>query len=428
MNRLRTTGFLGFLALGVLLGAMSCQASTAQKESNTAQKKNSPQPMTILQNGNMSLGTNVPGFWHHQWVGKGKIKISRDTQVFKAGPAALTISSLSSPAKGQVSQLIKGSPGQSFTLSGFAKSAGDVTVNVAVQALSKKSRPISFQSVQSLQNDQDWTAFSQPITLPPDTKKFSVVLLLEGQGQAWLDEVKLSGEGVKNIAGNLENLPPPKKQDPTVPIHGYFPKYPQAWLSFHKQHLKQTRKRKIKIAFLGDSITRGWKNHKPLWKKHYGDQGAANFGIGSDRTQQILWRIEHGLFDHMQPELVVLNIGVNNLFGKSSGAKKIAAGVEKIVNTIHSKSPQTKILLLGIFPTGKQPNKPIRKKISDINALLAQLDNDKNVRFLDIGEQFLEPDGQISKSVMPDYLHLSRKGYQIWANSMDSQFKQMLKE
>ena len=108
MNRLRTTGFLGFLALGVLLGAMSCQASIAQKESNTAQKKNSPQPMTILQNGNMSLGTNVPGFWHHQWVGKGKIKISRDTQVFKAGPAALTISSLSSPAKGQVSQLIKG--------------------------------------------------------------------------------------------------------------------------------------------------------------------------------------------------------------------------------------------------------------------------------------------------------------------------------
>ncbi|NJN39088.1 MAG: GDSL family lipase [Acaryochloridaceae cyanobacterium CSU_3_4] len=233
---------------------------------------------------------------------------------------------------------------------------------------------------------------------------------------------------VKNISGDPANLPPAQKQDPTIPIPGYFPKYPQAWLNFHKKHLQQTRKNKINIAFLGDSITQGWGKHKKLWQKEYGSRGAVNFGIGGDRTQQILWRIDHGLFDHMRPQLVVLNIGVNNLWRGSSSPVRITAGIEKIVDAIQTKSPQTKILLLGIFPTGKQPNTPIRKRIRAINALVAKLDNGKTIRFLDIGSQFLEADGKISKSVMPDYLHLSRKGYQIWATSMHNSFTQILKE
>lgn len=376
----------------------------------------------------MTLGDEVPGFWHHQWVGKGKIKISRDTQVFKKGPAALSVSSNSAPAKGQASQLIKGSSGQSFTLSGFAKSKGTVKVNVAVQSFSRKSRPIKFQQVQYLHNNQDWTPFSQKVTLPRETHQFGVALLLEGQGQAWLDEVKLTGNGVQNIAGNPDKLPPPKKQDPTVPMHGYFPKYPQAWLNFHQQYLKQTRKRKINVVFLGDSIIQGWKNHKQLWRQHYGKQGAVNFGIGGDRTQQILWRINHGLFDQMQPQLVVLNIGVNNLWGDQFGAARIAEGIAKIVDAIQTKSPQTKILLIGILPTGEKPNTSYRRKIRAINARSATLDNGKNIRFLDIGPEFLEADGRISKEIMPDYLHLSRKGYQIWADSMQKHFNQMLKE
>jgi lysophospholipase L1-like esterase len=233
---------------------------------------------------------------------------------------------------------------------------------------------------------------------------------------------------VQNSPDDLANLPSARKQDPTIPAPGYFPKYPQAWLKFHKKYLQQTRKGKINIVFLGDSITQGWRKHKKLWQEEYGSRGAVNFGIGGDRTQQILWRIDHGLFDHMRPKLVVLNIGVNNLWGKSSNPVRIAAGIEKIVNVIHTKSPQTKILLLGIFPTGKQPNTPIRKRIRALNALVAKLDNGRTIRFLDIGSQFLEADGKISKAVMPDYLHLSGKGYQIWATSIHDPFTQMLKE
>lgn len=414
--------------LATLWGYIPPQSSLAQKLFSSSQGYKQEQPPIILQNGAMTLGRTVPDFWHHQWVGKGKIKISRDTQVFKRGPAALKVSSPSGPAKGQAFQLIKGSSGQSFTLSGFARSQGMVKVNVAVQSFSKKSRPIKFQQVQYLHNNQDWTPFSQTVTLPPDTHRFGIVLLLEGQGQAWLDEVKLTGSGVQNIAGNPTQLPPPKKQDPTVPMHGYFPKYPQAWLNFHQQYLKQTRKRKINVVFLGDSITRGWRKHKPLWQKHYGKRGAVNFGIGGDRTQQILWRIEHGLFDQIQPQLVVLNIGVNNLWGDQFGAARIAEGIAKIVDAIQAKSPQTKILLIGILPTGKKPNTPYRHKIRAINARSAKLDNGKTIRFLDIGSEFLEADGRISKELMPDYLHLSRKGYQIWADSMQKHFNQMLKE
>mgnify|MGYP000657101938 CR=1 FL=1 len=428
MNRHTATGILSFLALGTLLGCLSLPASKAQKQSESMPSHASHQATIVLKNGDMTLGQDIPGFWHHKWVGKGKIEISRDTQVFKRGPAALMVTSTSGPAKGQASQLIKASSGQSFTLRGFAKSAGTVKVNVAVQSLSKQLRPIKFQQVQYLQNNQDWTSFSESVTLPANTHRFRIVLLLEGQGQAWLDEVQLTGDGVKNIAGNPEKLPPPKKQDPTVPMRGYFPKYPEAWQNFHEMYLKQTRQRQIKVVFLGDSITRGWKNHKRLWQTHYGKHGAVNFGIGNDRTQQILWRIENGLFDRMQPQLVVLNIGVNNLWSDTYGTDRIAAGIEKIVSTIQTKSPNTKVLVLGILPTGNKPDTPLRRKIRAINAQSAQLDNGKTIRFLDIGSEFLDPNGYISKEIMPDYLHLSKKGYQIWADSMQADFNQILRE
>lgn len=434
MYRHRAIGAMLIPTLVTLAGCISLQSSQAQKSPSPSQKDKGKQSIT-LRNGAMTLGTAVPDYWHHQWVGKGEISITRDTQIFKQGPAALKVASTSEPVKGQAFQQIKGSPGQSFTISGFAKSTGSVKVNVAIQSFSKKSRPLQFQQVKYLHNTQDWSAFSQDITLPPKTHQFGIVLLIEGQGEAWLDEVKLTGSNVKNIDGQVEKVSAPKQQkatatpksqDPTVPMPGHYPKFPQAWLRLHQQHLKQTQKRQINVVFLGDSITRGWQKHKKLWQQHYGKRGAVNFGIGGDRTQQILWRIDNGLFDEIQPQLVVLNIGVNNLWQNAYGAERIATGIENMVSAIRTKSPQTKILLLGILPTGKQPNTPKRKKIQAINRQIERLDNGSTIRFLDMGPNFLEPDGSISKAVMPDYLHLSKQGYQIWAESMKKSFTEML--
>ncbi|ABW30657.1 GDSL-type esterase/lipase family protein [Acaryochloris marina] len=434
MDRQRAIGATLILAFISLAGCISLQSSQAQK--SPSQKNKARQSIT-LRNGAMTQGTTVPNYWHQQWVGKGKISVTRDTQIFKQGPAALKVASTSGPAKGQAFQLIQGSPNQSFTISGFAKSTGRVKVNVAIQSFSKKSRPLQFRQVQYLHNTQDWSSFSQEVTLPPKTHKFGIVLLIEGEGEAWLDEVKLTGTNVKNIAGKLEQASAPNQQDstvvkkqqnPTVPTPGHYPKFPQAWQKLHQQHLQQTQKREINVVFLGDSITRGWQKHKKLWQKHYGKLDAVNFGIGGDRTQQVLWRINNGLFDQIQPQLVVLNIGVNNLWQDGYGSEQIAAGIEKIVAAIHTKSPKTKILLLGILPTGKQLNAPKREKIQAINSKIRQLDNGSTIRFLDMGSNFLEPDGSISKDVMPDYLHLSRQGYQIWATSMEKTLSEMLNE
>lgn len=436
MYRHRAIGAPLIIGLVTLAGCISLQSSQAQKSTPPSAKEKGKQPIT-LRNGAMTLGTTVPDYWHHQWVGKGKISITRDTQIFKQGPAALKVASTSGPAKGQAFQLIKGASRQSFTVSGFAKSTGKVKVNIAIQSFSKQSRPLQFQQVKYLHNTQDWSSFSQEVILPPKTHKFGIVLLIEGQGKAWLDEVKLTGSNIKNIADNLEKesapqqqkpTVTPKQQDPAVPMPGHYPKFPQAWLKLHQQHLKQTQKRQINIVFLGDSITRGWRKHKKLWQQHYGNLGAANFGIGGDRTQQVLWRIDHGLFDDIQPQLVVLNIGVNNLWQDSFNSDRIATGIEKIVAKIRIKTPRTKILLLGILPSGKQPHTPNRKKIQAINRQIEQLDNGSTIRFLDMGPSFLEPDGKISKSVMPDYLHLSPQGYRIWAKSMKNTFNEIFRQ
>src|SRR5207247_1662112 len=138
-----------------------------------------------------------------------------------------------------------------------------------------------------------------------------------------------------------------------------------------------------------------------IWDKAFGAYKTANFGIGGDRTQHVLWRISNGELDGINPKVLVLMIGTNNT-GLDS-AEGIANGVTKIVETIHAKSPETKVLLLAIFPRGEKPN-PAREKIAEVNAIIAKLEDDRKVFMMDIGSKFLEPDGTLTKEIMPDSL------------------------
>jgi lysophospholipase L1-like esterase len=180
---------------------------------------------------------------------------------------------------------------------------------------------------------------------------------------------------------------------------------------------------KIDVVFLGDSITDGWRGQK-AWKEHIEPLHTLNLGIGGDRTQHVLWRIQHGELDGYKPKAAMIMIGTNNM-GSDSEAN-IAAGVEAVVKEIQRQQPDTKILLLGIFPRSPKATDPIRDKVKKTNELLAKLDG-KNVKYLDIGGKFLEPDGSLSKEIMPDFLHLSEKGYFIWAEAIDKDLKEMLK-
>lgn len=196
------------------------------------------------------------------------------------------------------------------------------------------------------------------------------------------------------------------------------------WMQLHNRYVERAKKGNVDLLFLGDSITQGW-NDNDVWKRFYEPRQAANFGIGGDRTQHVLWRIENGELDGISPKVAVLMIGTNNL--GSSTPDEIAKGVAAIVKDLGEKLPKTKVLLLGVFPRGERPASA-RERIKSINQTIAKLDDGSRVHYLDIGASFLEKDGRISKEIMPDFLHLSRKGYRIWAEAMEPTLWSMLDE
>ncbi len=201
----------------------------------------------------------------------------------------------------------------------------------------------------------------------------------------------------------------------------------------HESFLAQAKKGGIDLLLIGDSITDMWggEGHDPktsrgqkIYEKEFLPLKAANFGISGDRTQHVLWRLQNGELEGIKPKVVMLMIGTNNVFDNS--AEEIADGVTAIVSEIKTKLPETKVLLLGVFPRGLKPNKE-RDKLKATNAILAKLDDGgKTVKFLDIGDKFVEADGTISKDVMYDWLHLAEKGYQIWADAVKGPIMELM--
>lgn len=200
-----------------------------------------------------------------------------------------------------------------------------------------------------------------------------------------------------------------------------------SWMKRHEGFVEIAKKGDVDVLFLGDSITDAWRGKaaQPTWEKFFVPHKPANFGIGGDRTQHVLWRIQNGELDGIKPKVVVLMIGTNNT-GQDS-AEQIADGVTAIVKTIRQRSPSTKVMLLAVFPRGEQPDNPGRVKIAQINKTISKLDDGKSVRYLDIGGKFLQPDGTLSKDIMPDFLHLSAKGYEIWGEAINPLLTEMLR-
>jgi lysophospholipase L1-like esterase len=200
----------------------------------------------------------------------------------------------------------------------------------------------------------------------------------------------------------------------------------------HEAFLKRRTEGPIDVLFLGDSITEGWSGRgKAIWAKYYASMNAANFGIGGDKTEHVLWRIDNGELDGISPKVLVLLIGTNNI---GYPAEDILRADTKIVQEIHDKLPQTKVLITGIFPRGADPTTDpnvadMRAKIITINKGLAALDDGNMTRFVDLGDKFLTPDGKITKDFMYDNvaLHPNEAGYQLWADAINPLLKEMLK-
>jgi lysophospholipase L1-like esterase len=179
----------------------------------------------------------------------------------------------------------------------------------------------------------------------------------------------------------------------------------------HESFLQRGKEGPIGVLFLGDSITQFWADKgKETWDARYAKLNAANFGISGDRTQWLLWRIANGELDGISPKVVVLLMGTNNTAANT--ADEIAAGDAKIVEQIRAKLPETKIILLAIFPRGpREPTISAEKTEAYMkihraaNERLAKLDDGKTVRFLDLGPKLAPGGGFPSKEVMPDGVH-----------------------
>jgi len=242
-------------------------------------------------------------------------------------------------------------------------------------------------------------------------------LLLLSTGLVLAQDTPVTVLGASTIAGNNATNPVPR--DP-------------AWVRRHEGFVKIAQAGGVDLLFLGDSITDFWRNRgSNVWNTYYSPRHAANFGISADRTQHVLWRIDNGELDGIKPKVLVLMIGTNNTGKEKNGLprnsnQETIQGVQAVVTRIRAKLPETKILLLAIFPRGNFDD-PQRAQVALINTVIAKLDDGQWVKFLDIGPQFLEADGTLPKSIMPDLLHPNARGYQIWADAIEPTLAEMLK-
>lgn len=205
----------------------------------------------------------------------------------------------------------------------------------------------------------------------------------------------------------------------------------------HEQFLKDKdealKKGPVQLVFIGDSITDGWRGGKAyeLFKERWSKYNPYNIGISGDETQHVLWRIEHGELDGLEPSprLAVMMIGTNNIGNKNKmSAEDTAKGIKVLVKAINGRLPKTKILLLGVFPRGAKADDKYRPMIKEINEQIAKMDDGgKVVKFLDIGEKFLDADGNLPKEIMSDALHPNLKGYNIWADAIGPTIEEMMK-
>jgi lysophospholipase L1-like esterase len=240
----------------------------------------------------------------------------------------------------------------------------------------------------------------------------------------------------------------------------------------HQDFLKRIEQSKGSgdVIFLGDSITHGWEGQK-AWQEYFGSFKPVNLGIGGDQTGHVLWRITDGHeLDSLKPKAAVIMIGTNNTGGHT--AEQIAGGIKAIVEELKKQKPNIKILVLGVFPRGGSgdaersleqitegikpineelkkekpdlqrlnallhslqqqkgtiPAAKLNKKIGEINAIISKLDDGKTVFYKDIGKEFLTSNGGLSGEIMPDYLHLSAKGYDIWGKAIKGDIEKLVK-
>jgi lysophospholipase L1-like esterase len=204
------------------------------------------------------------------------------------------------------------------------------------------------------------------------------------------------------------------------------------WIPRHEDKLAKVRelaaaRQPVDLVFIGDSITHNWeKDGKAVWARHYAQYNALDLGFGGDHTENVLWRLEHGEIDGIRPKVAVVMIGTNNTGDRLEDPRSTAAGIRRILDEIRHRQPDTRILLLAVFPRDEQPTSALRRLNDRVNAIISGYADGEHVFFLDMARYLTNADGTLSRDVMPDLLHPNEKGYEIWARQMEPTLLQLL--
>lgn len=249
---------------------------------------------------------------------------------------------------------------------------------------------------------------------------------LSAEEKAWVDKEEYTRKPGHEISKHLPAMwpvtPTAAHWKPTAPGQG------NRWISHHATLVEKVQgvEGPIDIALVGDSITQGWGggwDGAPLnavWQKHFTRYNTLNLGIGGDRVENVLWRLDHGALDGASPKVAVLMIGVNNaplVTANGVPAVSVAQGIQLCVQNLRARCPRTEIVLVKIFPAFA-PDSAVHADIKLINASLdaLKLDADPKVHILDLWSDFLNPDGSLKTAAYSDaHLHLNAAGYEIWA-------------
>ncbi len=237
------------------------------------------------------------------------------------------------------------------------------------------------------------------------------------------------------------------------------------WYQEHLRIVNEVKQGNVDMIFVGDSITAGWAGEgQRTWDKYYAPRNARNLGIGGDRTEHVLWRLQNGAIDGIAPKVAVVMIGTNNLVNEDitlseeeqeglveipASAEQTADGVIAICKTLQKKLPFTQILVLGIFPKAdaelEHPEEMDEEELASLevqkvalgkmydrvqktNQLISQIGDSNRIHYMDIGQFFLEKDGTLSTEIMPDLLHLNERGYKIWADAIEIKIKELMQK
>jgi beta-glucosidase len=206
------------------------------------------------------------------------------------------------------------------------------------------------------------------------------------------------------------------------------PRTQKWWQDRHQAKLADLKKTdKVDLLWIGDSITHSWESRgKKVFDQFYSKRNPFNIGYSGDRTEHVIWRLQNGEVEGISPKLIVIMIGTNNTGHRKDKPEHTAAGIKQILTVLDKKMPQSKVLLLGVFPRDGKPDGAMRKINVGINKIIKDFADDKKVFFLDISDKFLDVDGNLPKSVMPDALHPNEAGYKIWAEAIEPTVEKLM--